>query len=227
MKEDIVVGADGPISNVRRKIGGIVEMCTGVQYKMELDWPNHDLLEFYWDFEISDLYGWNFPKKDYFNVGVIGSFEQLDKFCEKYHMNGKIIKKEGYALPFNGSKIHSGRYFLIGDSAGMANALSKGGLAAIIYASDILSGCLKDGTSDRYEQRIRAHPAFSKDYANGMKAMLSLNQKELEIVGKLGHNKDLVNLPLSSNIRALRYPLMLSRLNKIITALKKGVEYSW
>ena len=227
LTDDIIVGADGPISTVRRKIGGKVDMCTAMQYKMKLDWDNHNLLEFYWDLDISDLYGWNFPKKDYFNVGVIGNKKKLDNFCEKYKIHGEILKTEGYTIPFNGSKIHAGKYFLIGDSAGMANSFSKGGLAAIVYASDILTYCLKNDRPGLYEQMIRAHPAFSKSYSLAMKTILSLNQKELEIIGKITHNKDLLNLPFSSQVQALKYPYLLPRLLKIISAFKGGMKYAW
>jgi digeranylgeranylglycerophospholipid reductase len=227
LNESVIIGADGPISKVRQKIGGKVDMCTAMQYKMKLDWENHDLLEFYWDLDISDLYGWNFPKKDYFNVGVIGNLKKLDNFCKKYKISGEILKKEGYTIPFNGSKIHEDKYFLVGDSAGMANAFSKGGLAAIVYASDILTYCLKNGFSSSYEQKIRSHPAFSKSYSLAMKTILSLNQKELEIIGKLTHDKDLLNLPTTTKLKALKYPSLLPNLLKIIRAFKGGMKYAW
>lgn len=227
MKEDVIVGAEGPISLVRSKIGGNVEMCTAMQYKMKLDWSNHDLLEFYWDLSISDLYGWNFPKKDYFNVGVVGNMKELDEFCNRYKIHGEIIKTEGYSIPFNGSKINSGKYYLVGDSAGMANAFSKGGLAAIVYASAILSDCLKKDIGHLYEQKIRAHPAFSKSYSMAMKSILSLNQKELEIMGRLTHEKDIINLPPSSILKSFRYPRLLPKMQQIIGAFKGGMKYAW
>ncbi len=227
MKEDIIIGADGPISKVRSKIGGTVDLCTAMQYKMNLEWDNHELLEFYWDLDISDLYGWNFPKKDYFNVGVIGNLKKLQKFCEKYNIRGDIIKTEGYSIPFNGSNIHSGKYFLVGDSAGMANAFSKGGLAAIIYGSDILSLCLKNNTPELYETKVRNHPAFSKKYSLAMRSILSLNQKELEWIGKLTHNQDLLNLSLKTNIKALGKPKLTPTLLNIINAFKGGMKYAW
>lgn len=224
---DYIIGADGPTSSVRRSIGGTITIVPAMQYKMKLEWQNHDWLEFYWDLEISDAYAWNFPKKDYFNVGVIGNINQLNSFCKKYRIEGEIIKKEGYPIPSNGKHISQGNVFLIGDAAGMANEFSKGGLAPSIYAADILSQCLKEGKGDEYETRIKRHPSFSKDYYDAMLILKSMTQKDLEIIGNLTHLHDLLNLPPATYVKALRHWRLIGKMQKILSAFKQGIIYAW
>ena len=224
---DIIIGADGPNSLARKKIGGSVDICTATQYKMQLDWPNHDLLEFYWDLEISEFYAWNFPKKDYFNVGVIGNVHTLDHFCDKYKIKGDILKFEGYPIPFNGRGIHAGNIYLVGDAAGMANAFSKGGLAPSIYGSDILATCLAEGKGNEYENRIRQHPAFSKQYAEAMKILVGLGQENLSTLGRIAHTHDLLRLPLSAQVRGARHIHLIPHMQTLVKTFRDGMRYAW
>lgn len=202
-------------------------MCTAVQYKMKLDWENHSMIEFYLDFDVSDFYAWNFPKKNYFNVGVIGNLKKLNKFCDKYNIRGEILKTEGHLIPFGGSKIHSGKYYLIGDAAGMVNPFTKGGLAPIIYASEILSDCLKKGEGKHYETRIMNHPAFSKSYRSDMDLLLSLTQTDLRNMGRIVHDKDMLNLTLNTKIKTLRHPRLISKMQRLLKAFDASMKHGW
>lgn len=224
---DVVVGADGPASVVRRETGCKVDVCPAMQYKMEFEWENHDFLEFYWDLDISDFYSWNFPKNGYFNVGVIGNINQLDRFCSKYGFKGKILKKEGYSIPFNGRGIQRGRYFLIGDAAGMANAFSKGGLAPIIYASDILAHCLKNGDEAYYEKKIMSHPAFSAEFSHTMDVIQALGQDNLRLLGAISNGQDLLHLPVKSKIKFLPHLHLYPKIRVMLRSFKEGMKYAW
>ncbi|MFH0922698.1 MAG: FAD-dependent monooxygenase [Candidatus Micrarchaeota archaeon] len=226
LTDEIIVGADGPTSLARQSIGGKVRLSTASQYKMTFPWENKNFLEFYWDLDVSDAYGWNFPKKDYFNVGVMGTFAQLDRFCEKYGFSGKIIKKEAYPIPFSGSAIHKNNVYLIGDAAGMANAFSKGGIAPTVYASEILANCLSSGKGREYEARVKRHPAFSLKYEHALETLISLGSN-LEKLGKVVHTQDMLNLPVSTYVKLLRYPHLLGKIRTIRNAFKSGIIYGW
>ncbi len=224
---DYIIGADGPNSYVRRFIGGTVDIISGSQYKIELDWENKDFVEFYWDKDVSQFYAWNFPKSEYHNVGTIGNFNHLDNFIKKYRMNGKIIKKEAYPIPFNGKKIQYKNIALIGDAAGMANPFSKGGLAPIVYASHILTTCINQDLLNKYEQYIRSHAAFSPQYQKVCNAITQMTQDKLSAIGMVVHGKELLNMPITAYLMVLKYPHIIPEVITLYRGFKKGIEYGW
>lgn len=162
---DWLIGADGPVSKVRKSINGKVTMKPAVQYRMKLSGPRRhksDFLEFFFDemFYAGKMgygYGWVFPRGDLFNVGVAGTFEMLDAFLEKYEIYGEIVEKAGAPIAINGTCFEQGRVFLLGDAAGLTNPLSCGGLAAIICCADYLRQALEGGRPGIYTALTKTH----------------------------------------------------------------------
>jgi len=224
---DYLVGADGPASGVRKIIKGKVEAVAAVQYKVEMDHPQKKYLEFYWDKDVSKFYAWNFAKKDYFNVGAVGKLNDLDNLMKKYKMEGKILEKQAQVIPFAGEGIQKKNIVLIGDAAGMANPFSKGGLAPIIYASEILTQCIEDGEIEKYEPLIKRHAAFSAEFYETYRVLNRLSQENLARLGKVSHGHDLFNMPISSQIKILKYPYLWVDFWKVYSGFKKGIEYAW
>jgi len=224
---DFIVGADGPNSFIRKYISGKVEIVPASQYKMELDWENKDWLEFYWDKDISNFYSWNFPKKNYYNVGVIGNFNHLDNLLKKYNIKGNIIKKEAYPIPFNGINLQQENIALIGDAAGMANPFSKGGLAVLIYASRILVHCINQNNLSDYEFRIKSHIAFSNLYKKVCTTIKEISQNDLESIGEIVHEYDMFKLPLKAYLKTMKYPHVIPKMITIYSGFKNGIKYGW
>ncbi|MFP4045499.1 MAG: NAD(P)/FAD-dependent oxidoreductase, partial [Candidatus Aenigmatarchaeota archaeon] len=118
---DILVGAEGPVSKIRQEIGGSIDVFSSVQYKMKLD-RSPDYLEFYADKMFDGGYGWVFPKEKMANVGCEGSFKRLDRFLEKYDIDGEIIEKQAYPIGVSGTKQQEGSIYIIGGAGGLTNA---------------------------------------------------------------------------------------------------------
>jgi len=158
---------------------------------------------------------------------VIGTFADLEKFINKYSISGNIIKKEAYTITFSGEKFQEGNMALIGDAAGMTNPFSKGGLAVIIYASKILVDCLEKGSFHEYENKIKNHMAFSNIYGKVCKTINEMNQKDLEAIGEIVNNHEMLKMPAIAYFKALRYPYVIPKLITLYYGFKDGIIYAW
>ncbi len=182
---DLVVGADGPGSQVRRLVGGQVETRLGIQYRVEGADYRTKRLVFVTDKRYSPEYSWVFPRGDVDNVGLLAAQEgddwgRLDRFMERWKVGGRKLKKEAYPIAFNGTKVQEGRYVLIGDAAGLTNPVTKGGMAAIVYASEILADCVREGRVEEYGRRIFAHPICDPSFRRALEVIVGTPNDEIE-----------------------------------------------
>jgi flavin-dependent dehydrogenase len=145
---------------------------------------------FYANLEGHPGYGWIFPKKRTVNIGlgIVGSHSgglpcKFRSFVRMLELKG-MIPRGSYRSPFRGALVptggtvprsYSNRCLLAGDSAGMVNPLTGGGIAysfrAGRYAAKTLGTCIDDEHFDssslsRYETVWRA------DFGRGMKRLL-------------------------------------------------------
>ena len=224
---DYIIGADGPNSHIRKFTDCKVKIVPAAQYKMHLQEYNKDFLEFFADKDVTKHYAWNFPKKDCYNVGIIGNFNNLDKFIAKYSIRGDIIKKEGFPITHSGKNIKKNNILLIGDAAGMVNVFSKGGLAPIVYASEVLSKCISNGDIKNYEKKIFQHEAFHNIFEESNKILEELTQREIEKIGEIVHEKNLFKLPLYSKIHMLYHINLFKKSKKLLEGYEKGLKYGW
>ncbi|HHV24158.1 MAG: geranylgeranyl reductase family protein [Methanosarcina sp.] len=117
-------------------------------------------------------YGWIFPHKTYYSVGVGGVARDflhpkkvMLEFLEKNDFSGEY-KLHGHKIPLGGikRKIVGSRVLLSGDAAGFIDAFSGEGLAYAIvsgqFAAEVIAGiCLQGGNLkdlSKYESLCRA-----------------------------------------------------------------------
>lgn len=181
---DLVVGADGPGSQVRKVIDGHVDTRLGIQYRVEdADYETNDL-EFVTDKRYSPEYSWIFPRGDLDNVGLLAAedgndWDRLDKFMVDKSVGGRVVKREAYPIAFNGRKMNEGRYVLIGDAAGLTNPVTKGGMAAIAYASEILTDCVRTQQVSTYQERILAHPITDRSFQRALQIIVDSTNEDI------------------------------------------------
>lgn len=162
---DVVVGADGPASRVRRAVPGAeVQLRTGLQWRVETD-RETDWLEFVTSKRYGREYAWWFPRGRVHNVGVLGEGdgrdrERLQAFCDDLELDGRVVREQAYPIAFGGTRVASrdGRVLLVGDAAGLTNPLTKGGIAATVHASGLLADAVARGRPRLYARRLRRHP---------------------------------------------------------------------
>jgi len=173
---DVLVGADGPGSIVRKLVGGAHETMLGIQYRVEREGRVPERLEFYTDKKYSPEYAWVFPRGDIMNVGLLATgdgedWARLDRFMKDKRVTGKVVKREAYPIGFFGDRVQKDNMVLVGDAAGLTNPITKGGMSAVVYAADVLARSLAEGRLQDYEARIHAHPICDPSFGPALAAI--------------------------------------------------------
>ena len=166
INSDLVIGADGNSSVVRKKLGANVKnpgrTSLWYQYQMSLseeliDERIGNRIEMYFGKQISKTeYAWIFPKKDIVTVGIgalqseirgdkVRLKKRLDNFI-KYHPiakrkleDAKLIKSQGGKISCLGSSMstHFNGALLVGEAAGHAMLSSGEGIYYAMVGGDL------------------------------------------------------------------------------------------
>jgi len=146
VKARIIVGADGPRSEVGRWVGAVNNhLLPGVQVTLPLTRPL-DQTEVYFDPEIYAGYGWLFPKKNLANVGLglrktPGAGKSirclLERFVTRLVAKDKVkAEPKGYTAGWIPAepvrKAVYGNVLLAGDAAGQTHPITGAGIFAAV-----------------------------------------------------------------------------------------------
>ena len=226
--EGWVVGADGPASKIRARIGGRVDLVPAVQYRMKSNRPD-DCFEVFVGsmFHVHrsmHAYGWVFPKGNgTFNVGAGGNFRILDRFISDYGIEGVIEDKGAAPIAVNGTVFEQGQVLLIGDAAGLTNPITCGGLSAIICCAGYLGRAITAGQPGLYTRLIRQNGLFPSDWC-GLAHVFYPKDEILNKIGYMSGNRpvnppggaSLVRMALTPQIWSACFNLM-----RYLPALKR------
>ena len=252
---DLVVGCDGPGSVTRKVVGGRHETMLGIQYRVARD-PDAprasfrqgnlvegrvpERLEFYTDKSYSPEYAWVFPRGDIVNVGLLAAgdgndWARLDRFMADKGVTAKVLKREAYPIGFFGDKVQQGNVVLVGDAAGLTNPITKGGMAAVVHAADVLASCAAEGKLHEYGARIARHPLMEPSFVPALAALRRWSNADFERLGRRAPRLIEVR-PGVSTQRAYLWPLTRALLENprlardfLVVAKAMGVSrrYSW
>jgi len=239
---DLVIGCDGPGSVTRQVVGGAHQTMLGIQYRIAREGCPRvpERLEFYTDKTFSEEYSWVFPRGDIINVGLLAAgdgddWDRLDAFCKQKNVAGKRLKREAYPIGFFGTKVQAGNVVLVGDSAGLTNPITKGGMAAVVHAAKLLAECVREEKLSEYGGRLARHPLMEPSFAPALAALRRWTNDEYAALTK--HAPDVIHVrPGASTQRRYAWPLMRafaanpSKVHDIRTVAKAmGVSrrYSW
>lgn len=139
VKSRILIAADGPISGIAESLGMMIRRIwiNAMQYKIDakdFDYEENKWLCLYFSGRFKGGYGWVFPRKDEYNVGC-GTFGEvrplLKTFCKQLNLDcGKIKDTNAGVVPheYDLSSLASKGLAIVGDSAGLTNPGSGGGI---------------------------------------------------------------------------------------------------
>jgi len=170
----LLLAADGAASAVRNKLFG-KDLVSYVPALEAMVWPAPGILERFGRRALFDFdgmprgYGWIFPKRDHFNVGVYSPFggtalrRHLDRFTAAYAslQQAQRIEYQGYIIPLANRRqlFQRGRIWLLGDAAGLAEALFGEGIYFALKSATLAAKAIaEDGLradSDRYSRLLR------------------------------------------------------------------------
>lgn len=199
---DLVIGADGPGSVTRKTLvpDAKVDVKLGIQYRVTGSSYATDWLEFYTDKRYCGEYAWIFPKGDVLNVGLLaddptGDWKRLDAFMADKKVDGKPVVREAYPIGFSGTKVQGGprnNVLLVGDSGGMTNPVTKGGICATILGSEILADCVAKDEVARYNERIMKHPIMDPSFRRAIAFIVKCDNKAIASLSR--HLPDVVRV---------------------------------
>lgn len=228
IKSGLVIGADGPYSVAGKFVGNRVKFMAGVQARIKSGY-DCDGMEFHLSKKYSEEYAWIFPRGDMLNVGLLGDFSRLEMFLSDVKLeSARVLERRGYVIPFFGKTVQRENVILTGDAAGITNPLTKGGMAAIVHAADVIVRCLKENKIGEYQKRLFSHPVVSPVFMEALTIFRNLSDKDLEKMGKMLAGQDMNNLGRLMRIKfllaALSNPAKTHMITKACSYVK---DYSW
>lgn len=161
---DIIIGADGPLSVVRKSLGlPVAPAMPAINVKMKLVKNlNRTLIHF--SDTIEKGYGWVFPKGDMANVGV-GATSKISDALESYKsfliqngiiQSGETQRTAGMIPLYGFSPFASDNCVMVGDAAGLTDPLTGAGIFQAWDSAKILAAVLlEDKPLSEYLKRLK------------------------------------------------------------------------
>jgi geranylgeranyl reductase family protein len=168
-KSKFVIGADGVNSVVAQSLNLIANRETGVALEAEVNVPIVNLREqgAYATFDFGAIpngYGWIFPKKDHFSIGVFYAKNKklpnikayLHHFTKSHKIliNHSMMNIRGHRIPLGGktNKIHDKRALLIGDAANLADPWLGEGIYYAVSSAKIAAKVVYEAFEEDFER---------------------------------------------------------------------------
>lgn len=201
---DVVIGADGSKSRVRRfmmrelgreqknkddlkeKIKDSIKYYNGWQYriKLEKDLPQGKIARVYMC-EGIPFFIWTIPEsEEIIRLGVISENgkNRLDHFIAVSKIQGEIIDKLAGIIPLGLVQQTSDKNIaVVGDAACQIKPLTGGGIYYGLKSAEILAECIRENNLEEYDQRWKSK--FGKEIRLGLwarKIYERLNRHELK-----------------------------------------------
>lgn len=131
-----LIGADGPLSLVRRYLGLQNKIYLGMQYLIPK--THHELIWFFNPRLLKTGYAWIFPHQNFTSAGVFfnpklipsqKAKEALNQLLDDYGLDYQKAKFESFPLNCCFKGIKFGQIFLVGEAAGLVSADTGEGMA--------------------------------------------------------------------------------------------------
>jgi len=154
---DLVVGADGPNSRVRKALGFASDMklYRGYQYRVKMPPEKQNLVKVSYIKPFS-LFNWMIPEGNgVVRIGTISNnpYQELNNFMEKNGLQGEIVEKNAGAIPIGTCELVRESAALVGDAACQVKPITSGGIYYGMKSAEMLSDAVKEGNLSKYSVR--------------------------------------------------------------------------
>lgn len=160
---DVVVGADGPLSQVAKTAGifGERRFYYGYEQKLTGTYDTKTFETFFAD--VPDFFAWAVPENS--SIARVGVATKqpvrpyFDAFVKNYP--GKMLYHFAGLIPVYDSRLRQQRLdngvkvFLTGDAAGLVKSTTGGGIITGMISSQILAECIDEERFEEYDSRLR------------------------------------------------------------------------
>ena len=224
VKSKIVIGADGPKSNIAYWSGLLKKDKWRKKliraYELKMEGVDVDGFDMYFDSEIApEGYVWIFEKGESIaNVGIATTatdgVKRLDNFIQQKNIKGKVIHKTAGAIPYMGplEKTYADGVLIAGDAAGHTNPVFLGGISTAMQtgrlAGKVASESLKVGDFSskflsRYQKQWKKMPLADKSLLKTAKVMRAFTPEKWEKMGELVGKSDVTNITTLGKIKVI------------------------
>ncbi|MBI4141641.1 NAD(P)/FAD-dependent oxidoreductase [Candidatus Woesearchaeota archaeon] len=152
-KTDIIIGADGPNSDVAKNAGiyGTRPMFIAHQVTIKGNFDKHTFTTYFGKWA-PGFFAWVVPETDTnARVGLATNYDTKNYFNTFIkEIPGTIIDVQAGPIPWYTGKEtveKDGRIFLVGDAAGLTKATTGGGIITAMKSAKILAECIETGAS--------------------------------------------------------------------------------
>jgi len=190
---DLVIGADGPSSRVRKFMdlgrnkgkGEIIKYYTGIQYRIKLDKDlfSPGVVQVHLQEGVS-FFIWIIPEgNNIIRLGLISENcrKHLNQFIKDLKITGKIIEKLAGMVSLGYTQSFYKNIALVGDAACQIKPLTGGGIYYGLKSAELLAECVREGKLGEYDRRLKKK--FGREIKFGLKGRQiyeKLNNNELE-----------------------------------------------
>ena len=153
---DILIGADGPNSKVRKllKFDHNMRLYKGVQYRVKMAIADTDRVEVSYVKPFS-LFTWLIPEGD--GVVRIGTIcdkpvAELERFMKERNVRGEILERNAGPIPIGTCQLTKGNAALVGDAACQIKPITSGGIYYGMKSAELLAEAIKSGNLNQYDK---------------------------------------------------------------------------
>lgn len=148
IKTRILVGADGPLSQVAKSAGiyGNRKFFIGMQATVKANFEKHTYQTYFGNIA-PGFFAWIVPESQKTaRIGLATRHNTRNYFENFLKDKGKVIEKQAGIIPIYNSaqKTQKNNTYLLGDAATFCKATTGGGLIAALKSAQILADCLKN-----------------------------------------------------------------------------------
>lgn len=156
---DIVVGADGPNSRVRRGLGfnSDMKLYRGYQYRLKMEAERNNYVQVSYVKPFS-FFTWLIPEGNGIcRLGTISNnpYQELNNYMAQHDIRGEIIEKNAGAIPIGTCELVRGNAALLGDAACQVKPITSGGIYYGLKAAELLADAINAENLSQYAERWR------------------------------------------------------------------------
>jgi len=153
---DLVIGADGPNSKIRKLLDfhSDMKLYRGYQYRVKMTPKTQNFVDVYYVKPFT-LFTWIIPEGNgTARIGTISNnpYQELNKFIESKGIQAEVIEKIAGAIPIGTCQLVKGSAALVGDAACQVKPITSGGIYYGMKAAEFLADAIKEGNLALYEK---------------------------------------------------------------------------
>ncbi len=234
----VVVGADGPASRLAALRQVTRRMVPAVQARMVSRASETGAMRFVWDPARGLDYAWAFPRRHETTVGLLGpngsqARARLTALARSLGVESTRVTFQSWPVPVGGRLVQRGRFALVGDAAGAAHPLTKGGIAPGLLQSSLLAGLILQGRPRAFQQEFERSPLWPDP---AWRAWEALRRRGAHVWRRVPWGPEPEFRVTRNNTRRLALrtvlanvfrPSLLVDLHRIAQGLRHAVAYGW